>query len=82
MTEIDILNSLREISSNIMNISPDSIDLNTKQDDIPEWDSLAHLRLIMSIEEELSVKFSMIEIPKYKSIEALVAEIKKQKGIE
>lgn len=80
MTEEEIVEKLRTIVSDIMNISPGIIKSNSTQKEIPEWDSLGHLRLIMSIEEEFSVKFPMIEIPNYKSINTLVAEIKKQKN--
>lgn len=81
MTEEEIVKKLCKLASDILDILPETIKLNSKQEDIPEWDSLAHLRLIMSIEETFLVKFSMLEIPKYKSVDALVAEIKKQKNI-
>lgn len=81
MTEEHIVKILRKLASEILDISPETIKSNSKQEDIPEWDSLAHLRLIMSIEETFSVKFPMLEIPKYKSVDDLVAEIKKQKNI-
>lgn len=81
MTEKELFEKLREIASSIMGISLESVLPTSTQDDIPEWDSLGHLRFIMSIEEELNVTFSMMEIPKYKSIEKLIFEIKKQKTI-
>jgi len=78
MTESEILRIIKNIASDIMNVSSDIISIETKQEDIIEWDSLSHLRLIMSIEEEFSVKFSMIEIPKLKSIRLLINEIIRQ----
>lgn len=81
MKEEELFDKLREIASTIIDISPDSIKMDSKQEDIPEWDSLTHLRLIMAVEEAFMVKFSMIEIPKYRTIDALITEIKHQKNI-
>jgi acyl carrier protein len=30
--------------------------------DVPNWDSLAHVKLIVSLEEEFSVRFSLQEV--------------------
>lgn len=81
MTETEIFEKLRDIISSIMGVSQEIITHSSKQGEIPEWDSLGHLRLIMTIEEDFDVKFSMLEIPKYTSIEALMSEIKRQKNI-
>jgi len=78
MADIEIIEKIQEIASYIFEVAPETIQLTSKQEDIPEWDSLGHLRLIMSLEEIFLVKFPMDIIPTYKSVEALVTEIKKQ----
>jgi acyl carrier protein len=82
MEEEEILIKLRELVSDIMEISSETLKSNSKQEDIPEWDSLGHLRLIMALEEEFAVKFPMMEIPQYNSVDALIKEIIKQKNHE
>lgn len=36
-----------------------SLNLNLAKDDIPEWDSLGHLKLLLGLEEEFKIKFSI-----------------------
>jgi len=41
---------------------------NASADSTPGWDSLAHLRLLMAVEEEFGVSFSPDEIPELDSV--------------
>lgn len=36
--------------------------------DIDEWDSLSHIRLVLSVEKEFGVKFSSVEIGALKNV--------------
>lgn len=35
---------------------------------VPEWDSLGHFNLLMSVEEEFDIKFSMEEMSELKTL--------------
>jgi acyl carrier protein len=37
-------------------------------DDVDEWDSLSHIRLVLTVEKAFSVKFSASEIGKLKNV--------------
>jgi acyl carrier protein len=41
-------------------------------DEVDEWDSLSHIRLILSIENAFAVRFSASEIGKLKNVAGLV----------
>lgn len=41
-------------------------------DDIEEWDSLNHVRLVVTIEEVLNIRFSTAEIAKFETVGDLV----------
>lgn len=41
-------------------------------DDVEEWDSLSHLRLIMAVQKAFNVKFSAGEIGKLRKVSDLV----------
>ena len=43
------------------------ITMATTARDIPQWDSLSHVRLIVFLEEELGVRFSTAEIQEFKN---------------
>jgi acyl carrier protein len=49
--------------------------------DVDGWDSLAHIRLILSVQKAFGVKFSAVEMSRLKNVADLVALTKhKQTG--
>jgi acyl carrier protein len=42
-------------------------------DDVDGWDSLAHIRLILSVQKKFGVKFSPIEMNRLKNVGDLIA---------
>lgn len=56
------------------------ITMATTARDIPQWDSLSHVRLIVFLEEELGVRFSTAEIQEFKNLGNLVDAVVKRKG--
>ena len=50
----------------------------TKASDIEGWDSLEHITLMATIEEEFGVEFDLTK--KFENVGAMAAEIKKQIG--
>jgi acyl carrier protein len=46
----------------------------------PEWDSLAHIKLILAIEEDFDVKFTIDQVSETTSVEGL-AKALSEKGI-
>ena len=76
----NILSTLNEIFKDVL--ENDSIDLNidTTANDVPEWDSLSHIHLIVDIERSFKIKFTAGEIRNLKNIGELVNMIEaKQK---
>jgi len=46
--------------------------------DVDGWDSLAHIRLLLTTEKSFNIKFSTAEIGKLENVGELVALIKKR----
>lgn len=46
--------------------------------DVPEWDSLNHIRLVVAIESEFKVRFAVGDITSLKNVGDLVALIQKK----
>jgi acyl carrier protein len=44
-------------------------------DDVDEWDSLAHIRLVLAIERQFGLKFSAAEVGRLKNVGDLVSLI-------
>jgi acyl carrier protein len=62
---------LAGILAEVFEVSQDTITQDIKIGDIEAWDSLGHLRLFMSIEEKMGVKFSTDEIVQISSLEEI-----------
>ena len=55
-------NKVKEIMSSIFDINVSLINENSSPDNIEKWDSLRHMNLVTSLEEEFSVRFSAEQI--------------------
>ncbi len=55
---------LKEIIADMFSVAVDDIepDSGVVKGDIPNWDSLGHLRLILKIEEMMNIKFTLQEM--------------------
>lgn len=45
-------------------------------DDVDEWDSLSHIRLVLAIEKKFGLKFSAAEVGRLKNVGEFVALIR------
>jgi acyl carrier protein len=68
---------LVEAISSILKIRPDAVTLETNQENTPAWDSLAHLRLVLEIEQNLGIRFPSQNIPQMTSVADLNEAISK-----
>jgi len=60
---------IKEIAADIFQTGVASIDLSMGPDDIDQWDSLNHLRLITEIESSFSLRLTMQQIQRIESLE-------------
>ena len=58
----EIIDTLIPIFRNVFDDEDLIISESTKADDIDEWDSLAHIRLVISIEKVFELRFTTDEI--------------------
>jgi len=56
------------------------IALDTRQQDLKAWDSLAHIRLVSGIESEFDIQFSLGEIEQIASVQQFVDLINQRAG--
>jgi acyl carrier protein len=71
---------LEKVIRKVFPIEEEVIDENWTSDDIPDWDSVGHLNLIMEIEKEFNIK---IEIEEMFLVEKLgdITKILKEKEV-
>jgi acyl carrier protein len=62
---------LEKIIREVFDIETETIDENWTSDDIPDWDSVGHLNLIIEVEKQFKIKIEieeMFEVEKLKDI--------------
>lgn len=72
MSRKDIYNKLTEIFRDFFDDESIELQDTTTSDDIEDWDSLEHINLIVAIEQEFGIKFTMGEVTGMKNVGAMV----------
>ena len=70
-----MLQMLKKIMSQTLRISENNIHNEAKMSDIPEWDSLSHMNLIIDIEKEYGIQLSGEDIADMQSIPKIIDAI-------
>jgi acyl carrier protein len=63
--------SLKQLLAEIFELDPSTIDSTTSIDNVERWDSLQHISMIASVEQEFGVRFSedeMVELVSYERL--------------
>ena len=71
------IEQLQEIFRNVFS-SDVSINSETSKENLPEWDSINHLNLIVELEDQLNFQFTPEEIESIKSVHILLDLIQKK----
>ncbi|MWV27568.1 acyl carrier protein [Aurantiacibacter rhizosphaerae] len=75
-----ILEQVTQIIRDLFDEYDGPVTMETTADDVAQWDSLSHVRLMVMIEMELGVHFSTSEMQGFKNLGDLVNAAAKQKG--
>ena len=60
-----------KIASQVLQVNSESLDISSSIDNTPEWDSISHMSLIVSLETAFSVEFTGEEIGELISISSI-----------
>ena len=73
MNREEIFSKLNEIFIDVLDLE-DEIKLTDEAsaNDIEEWDSLSHIQLIVAIEKTFGIKFTSLEIMKWRNVGEMV----------
>ncbi len=78
MSRVEIFEKLTAIFHDVFDDNELIIGETTSAKDIDEWDSLMHINLIMAVEAEFAIKFSMDDISRMKNVGEMVDIIKER----
>ena len=68
----DVMSLCIEIFRTIFSDDDLTINAATSASDIPDWDSLAHIRLFMAMEQTFEIQFSLDEVEDLKNVGEIV----------
>ena len=71
-------NALMAVIARLLKIETGSVTDDLKPGDIPQWDSLAHVALVVGIEEEFGFSFDSADIVKIRDVRSLLAIVKQK----
>lgn len=72
MSREEIMTRLNEVFRNMFDDDSIVLNDNTTSDDIEDWDSLEHINLLVSVEQEFNMKFNMNEVTNMKNVGEMV----------
>ncbi len=68
---------VKQIMSNTFSINIEKISDDSSPDSIANWDSLKHMQLILSLEEEFGIEFSDNEVVELVSFQKIIDALKR-----
>ncbi len=72
---------LKEIMSQVFKVPEESITSMSSPDTIESWDSLNHMNLVTTLEEEFNIRFTYEQISEMLNY-SLILEVLKENGIQ
>ena len=75
-----IFEKLNEIFIDVLDLDEVELTDATNANDIEEWDSLSHIQLSVAIEKSFCIKFTSLEIMKWKNVGEMVNSIEEKIG--
>jgi len=78
----DIKDKVFHIISVTLNIPISTLDINSSMKTIHEWDSLAHLNIVLAMEKSLEIQLSLDELATISSVQDWVEIFTKYQNME
>ena len=69
---------IREIIAATLKINPERISETSTSEDLPEWDSLAHVNLMMAIEQTFDIDLEIDDFPELVSVSAIISYLERR----
>jgi acyl carrier protein len=77
----EIEQQVRQILADVLGLDPAEIGPDTSPDTVKKWDSLQHLTIVLSLEEEFEIAFDEEETLQVTSFPLIVAAVGERLGI-
>jgi acyl carrier protein len=75
---MDLFEKIQYVIATTLKVSPDKITRETSDKDLAAWDSLAHVNLMMSLEQTFDLFLEVEDFPKLISVPAILEYLREQ----
>lgn len=75
MTENEILNVLNRILRDLLLDDSITLTMDTKREEVPNWDSAAYVDFIVAVEMQFGMKFRIADVESFPDVGAIVRKI-------
>ncbi len=72
-----MIDEVLKVISSIIGVPVETLSEKSSQETVAYWDSLKHMNLILSLEEEFKVAFSDKEIMKMRNVKSILETLKR-----
>ncbi len=72
MTKVDF-NFIKEVFNSALELEGHDLKLDSRFEEVPDWDSLGHMRLILELEQRLNISFEIDEIVGVDTVEKILS---------
>jgi acyl carrier protein len=76
MTDQEVLNVLCKILQGLLLDESIVLTMDTRRENVPNWDSFNYINFIVSVEAKFEVKFRVADIESFESVGEIVDKIK------
>ena len=77
MTEHEILIALTRILRDLLLDNSIELTMETRREDVPNWDSFNYVNFIVAVEVEFGVQFNIADIESFADVGAIVRQLTK-----
>jgi len=74
MTETEILGTFTRLLRDLLGDDSIALSMETRREDVPNWDSFTYVNFIVAVEMQFGVKFSVSEVESFENVGAIVQQ--------
>lgn len=75
---MSLLNQVQEVVAATLKVPAGKINASTRNEDLPQWDSLGHVNLMLALEQTFGVFLDVEDFPELVSVPAILEYLTKQ----
>ena len=73
MTQSEVFKTVQSIVAQKLNVAPELVTGASSAHTLPSWDSLAHMEIIVEIENQLKIRFSFDDMVLMNNLDSLIS---------